>query len=145
MKQPASTPQRTASSSDIVALLLSIGGSDLRALRDRALVLTLGTTGLRRAELARMQWTDLDLGSGELIVPQTKAGRPRLVRLGRDTARALRRYEHAVDAWDLDAGRESLAEVWISCDALVGAFFGIRDRVERCNYISIECVRAMTR
>lgn len=114
VRQPDQTPQRTASSDDIAALLKAIEGNDIRAIRDRALILTLATTGMRRAELCRMGWSDVDLASGSITLPKTKAGRPRTVRVSPEGSRALRRYYRALDRWDLDANRESLDECWIS-------------------------------
>jgi integrase len=76
--------------------------------RDRLVLLTLVQTGLRRAELIALDWSDLDLESARpsLLVRHGKGGRPRRQPLARPLAREL-----AV----LRAGRDAPAQAPVFC------------------------------
>jgi integrase/recombinase XerD len=72
--------------------LLSAPGRDTLGLRDRAILETLYSTGLRRAELCALDLYDLD-HAGELVrVRQGKGGRDRVVPIGEAALAAIRRY-----------------------------------------------------
>lgn len=58
--------------------------------RERALVLLLWTTGMRRSEIANLLVGDVDLAGGYLIVRNTKNRRPRVVPLQAQLRRILR-------------------------------------------------------
>ncbi len=75
-----------------VRVLLSAPGHDVLGLRDRAILETLYSTGLRRAELCALDLYDLD-PAGELVrVRQGKGGRDRVVPIGAAALTAIRRY-----------------------------------------------------
>ena len=113
VKQTKTAPQRTASVSDVAKMLL-VCGSDVKGLRDRALISVLAATGMRRSEVGRMAWSDIDFNKGGVVVPLTKSGHSRTARLDRDAQRALRRYSAALEPWELDHNREPFEEVWVS-------------------------------
>jgi integrase/recombinase XerD len=72
--------------------LLAAPGTDAVGLRDRAILETLYSTGLRRAEACALDLYDLDQ-AGELVrVRRGKGGRDRYVPIGRCALAALRRY-----------------------------------------------------
>jgi site-specific recombinase XerD len=73
------------------ALLAGCAGKDLVPRRDRAIIMTLADTGMRRAELAGLTLDDLDL-RGRLCYVTGKGRRPRSVPVGARTAQALDRY-----------------------------------------------------
>ncbi len=75
-----------------VKALLAACGTDERGLRDRSLLLAMLDSGLRAGELTRANVGDLDLADGSLVVPQSKARRPRWTFVGRRTRRALASY-----------------------------------------------------
>ncbi len=84
-------PKAVLSESEISALL-SAPGRDTLGLRDRAILETLYSTGLRRAELCGLDLYDLD-HAGELVrVRQGKGRRDRIVPIGRAALAAIRRY-----------------------------------------------------
>ncbi len=75
-----------------VRALLAAPGKDALGLRDRAMLETLYSTGLRRAELCALDLYDLD-ATGELTrVRAGKGGRDRVVPIGSCALAALRRY-----------------------------------------------------
>ncbi|MGH2667505.1 MAG: tyrosine-type recombinase/integrase [bacterium] len=79
-----------------VQALLATPGLGALGLRDRALLETLYSTGLRRAELVALDLYDLDV-AGELVrVRRGKGGRDRYVPIGAHALEALRRYLHEV-------------------------------------------------
>jgi integrase len=80
------TPQPTVTREVYVSVL-----GRCATIRDRALVETLWSTGLRRSELERIQIEHLDLSGGFVVVPVTKTGRPRIVPLSPPAIKALRR------------------------------------------------------
>jgi integrase/recombinase XerD len=62
------------------------------ALRDRAILELLYSTGLRRAEIVALDLTDVDLGMETVFVRRGKGGRPRIVPLGETAIAALVAY-----------------------------------------------------
>ena len=76
-----------------VARLLAVPAvADPLGLRDRAMLEVFYATGLRRAELARLECADLNLGRGTLTVRQGKGGKDRVVPLGACAAAWVARY-----------------------------------------------------
>jgi site-specific recombinase XerD len=61
-------------------------------LRDKAIVMLLVDTGLRRAEICALNWGDVDLSSGIVRVARGKGGKARSVVTGVKTRRALLAY-----------------------------------------------------
>ncbi len=74
---------------------------DLSA-RDRALILFLADSGLRRAEICALNWGDADLRSGLVRVRKGKGGKARTAAIGATTRRAVLLYRRhgAGDAAD---------------------------------------------
>lgn len=60
--------------------------------RDRAIILSAATTGLRACDLIRMKLTDIDWRKGEIRLVQKKTGRTVYVPLVKETGEALRDY-----------------------------------------------------
>ena len=60
--------------------------------RDRALVLTLIDSGLRRGEALALDWDDVDLRTGAVHVRRGKGGKARVTYIGAKTRRALLRW-----------------------------------------------------
>ena len=60
--------------------------------RSRALLLTLVDGGLRAREIAALSIGDVSLKEGVLVVRRSKGRKPRLIAVGSETVRALRRY-----------------------------------------------------
>lgn len=73
------------------ALLAGCAGRDLVPRRDRAVILLLADTGMRRAELAALTLDDIELRARVCYV-LGKGRRPRRVRFGPRTAQAVDRY-----------------------------------------------------
>ena len=77
--------------------------------RDKAIILTLAGTGMRRGEVANMKLTDLDLIGQRLKVPDTKTKTPREVYVPEKVVDALLRYLRSVEA----DRPEGVDEVWL--------------------------------
>jgi integrase/recombinase XerD len=82
----------------MMAVAMIQGGE--KALRDRAILETLYSTGLRRTELSRLKLYDVDLKNGSLFVGHGKGDKDRYVPLGARAVQWIRCY--------LDEARPSL-------------------------------------
>jgi site-specific recombinase XerD len=100
MKPPRvpENPPDVLTDEQVRALLDACSGADFESRRDKALLLLMADTGLRRAEAAGLRWTphdaetnDVDLAGGYVTV-LGKGRRVRHVPIGRQTVRALDRY-----------------------------------------------------
>ena len=95
--KPLRTPRKPRnlphflSAEDIGRLLQAPSPDDPRGLRDRAILETLYSAGLRVSELAGLNQSDLDLAAGVLRV-RGKGRRERLTPIGSYAMRALRRW-----------------------------------------------------
>jgi len=68
-----------------------------RAPRDKALILLMVDTGLRRAEVCALNWDDVDIASGLVRVVRGKGGKARSVVVGVTTRRALLAYRRQLN------------------------------------------------
>jgi site-specific recombinase XerD len=94
MKPPTvpETPPHVWTDEEVKKLLKTCAGRDFEAVRDTAIIRILLDTGLRRAELAGMQMTDVDLKVREVVVTG-KGSRTRTLSIGPRTSQALDRYK----------------------------------------------------
>jgi len=82
---------RCLSADEVKRLVAACDGTDLRRLRDRAIILMLARLGLRTGDVARLRITDIDWNSGTLQV--TGKGRYQVrLPLPQDVGDALLRY-----------------------------------------------------
>jgi integrase/recombinase XerD len=80
------------SETETTLLLDSCNDETPMALRDRAILELLYSTGLRRAEIVSLDLTDVDLGMETVFVRRGKGGRPRIVPLGETAITAIVAY-----------------------------------------------------
>ena len=92
MPQEIVVPQPIASDDDLDALLATCSGSTTASVRDRALLLTMASTGARRAEIAALRVSDLDLDIGTALIRNGKGGRSRTAFLDTESRRALTKW-----------------------------------------------------
>lgn len=67
-----------------------------QGIRDRAMLETLYSTGIRRAELCRLQLVDLDRERGTLFIHQGKGQKDRVVPIGERAMAWIEHYQHEV-------------------------------------------------
>lgn len=67
------------------------------SIRDKAIIMLLVDTGLRRAELCKLNWEDIDISSGLVRVHRGKGGKARSVVMGVKTRRALLAYRREIN------------------------------------------------
>jgi len=73
------------------------------ALRDRAIMETLYSTGLRVSELVGLDWRDIDFELGMVMVRAGKGNKDRLVPIGEPALDSLQAWRRAMPiAWELD-------------------------------------------
>ncbi len=77
---------------EVEKLLNSPEGNSFQAVRDRAILETLYSTGLRVSELTALNVSDIDLTS-EVIKARGKGNRDRIVPLGSFALQAIKRYQ----------------------------------------------------
>ena len=85
-------PPIEGASMDEVQVLLDACGNSFTGLRDKAIILVLLDTGIRAGELLALDWPDIDLTAGKVIIRKGKGGKFRFVFLGRLARQALRKY-----------------------------------------------------
>ncbi len=111
------TPQRTpvAELEDIEAQLATCSGDSLEDVRDRAMILVLRDTGMRRGELSLMTWDRIDFKEATIFLPNdsVKNGRGRTVSVEPDTVRAIHKYRRRLFEWELTNKRYPSDRVWI--------------------------------
>jgi integrase/recombinase XerD len=89
-------PQHGLTPEELARLLALPDLSDPLGLRNRALLEVFYATGIRRAELARLEITDVSPERGTLTVRQGKGAKDRVVPLGSRAAAWVTRYEREV-------------------------------------------------
>jgi len=92
------------------------------AVRDTALLLCLLDTGARRSEFLAMNWSDINLSSGDIRIRAGKGGKSRNVHVGKRTSKALR-------AWSRIAPQSNA--VWTSETGDRLTVSGLREIVRR--------------
>jgi integrase/recombinase XerD len=74
-----------------------------QTLRNRALVLLLADSGIRRAEVLALNWGDVDFSTGAVIVQRGKGGKARVAAVGATTRRALLAYRRSLSCTQNDS------------------------------------------
>lgn len=91
-KLPRHLPRSILSIQEVEAILAEAEPTTPQGVRDRALLETLYSTGLRRTEAAKVKLYDLNLARGLLFVREGKGGRDRVVPVGERALAWLDRY-----------------------------------------------------
>lgn len=110
--EPEPTRNPTATEDDLKKLLDTCGKEFWGDLRDRAIMLMLANTGMRRGECADIQRSDLDLVGESVLLRDTKSGEHRRVRLPESVVGAVMRYIAAVERQAYRA--EGVDALWLS-------------------------------
>lgn len=98
--------------------------------RDRALVLFLVDTGLRRSEAISLNWLDIDLKTGVVNVLRNKNKKPRSVFVGVLTRRTLLRYRRGVSHKDTDPVWQTLQGTRLKANGLRQILRRVGERAE---------------
>lgn len=91
-RQPRQLPKVLLSVQDVEAVLNEPDVSTAWGIRDRAILETLYSTGIRRMELTRLTLYDVDLAQGTVMVRLGKGGKDRLIPIGRRACAWIARY-----------------------------------------------------
>jgi integrase len=117
VKPPKPHPDRTpvAELADLEAQIATCTSNSLEDVRDRAIILVLAQTAMRRGELARMTWDDVDLKNGTIYIPNevAKNGRGRTVGIEADAIRAIFKYQRTLFDWENRNKRYPSIRVWL--------------------------------
>lgn len=104
MKPPTipETPPPVLREADVRKLLATTAGTNFDERRDRAILMLLIDTGIRRAEIAGLRVDDID-DEHDVLVVLGKGRRPRTVPFGQKAGKALAMYVAKARAGHLDA------------------------------------------
>lgn len=91
-RQPKHLPRNILSIQEVEAILAEADASTPQTLRDRALLETLYSTGLRRMELPGLRIYDVDLTRRLVNVREGKGGRDRVIPIGKRAAAWVDKY-----------------------------------------------------
>ena len=134
-KVPDRLPRRVLTATEVARVLALPDLATHQGKRDRALLETLYTSGLRRAEVAALGVHDLDLSGGLVRVARGKGGRGRVAPLGASAVEALRAYLDTRRAWLELMGRSESA-LWLSANKPHGPL-----KIEAVGAVVIRCAR----
>ena len=128
-------PIPIVSEDDLKALLNTCrAGSDIRDLRDYAILRIFISTGARRSEVANLLADDVDLDQG-LIHVIGKGSRPRIVAVDKETMTALRLYSRARSIQP----HAKIEKFWLSKAQVAFTAWGIERMLHRrCRGAGIE-------
>jgi integrase/recombinase XerD len=85
-------PRRVPSVAEVEAIMAGAGTGNPSSIRDRAIMETLYSTGLRRMELVRLRIHDVSFETSTLLVRSGKGGRDRVVPFGPNAQAWIERY-----------------------------------------------------
>jgi integrase/recombinase XerD len=91
-RRPRRLPRAVLSAGEVERILGRLDTSSPLGLRDRAILETFYSTGLRRRELLSLRVDDVDIAEGEVRVHRGKGGRDRVVPIGRRALAWIQRY-----------------------------------------------------
>ena len=100
------TPAPILDGKQFAAILASVSGRNFHSLRDRAMILMFAESGMRRAELAALDISDVDIRARTVVIRSGKGGKRRVTFFGTQTAQALLRWQrlHPLLRHGLDDG-----------------------------------------
>lgn len=104
-KKETRLPRHVLTEAEIAQVIDAAGSGEL-GLRDRAILETLYSTGMRRAELVALDLADVDAERGTVLIRQGKGKKDRMVPIGDRALAWLARYGDEVRA---DQGRDEHA------------------------------------
>jgi integrase/recombinase XerD len=96
--------------------------------RDKAIILLLVDTGLRRAEICALDWGDVNISSGIIRVARGKGGKARSVVAGIKTRRALLAYRRTIDHEDEQPVFQTKTGTRLSANGLRSTLLRISER-----------------
>jgi integrase/recombinase XerC/integrase/recombinase XerD len=98
--------------------------------RDRAIILTLLDTGLRKSEFVSLMMGDIDLPTGIIHLPRGKGGKSRVVFVGLAARKEIMKYLRKRKAFDLNS------PLWINKDNQTLTPAGLRQMIRRRSQIA---------
>lgn len=106
---PQRLPQTVLSREEVAAVMNMPDLETDAGVRDRAILETLFSTGMRRAELTNLDVTDIDTGRGVVMIRQGKGHKDRVVPIGERALDWVQRYVAEVrPGWLVDAKEVAL-------------------------------------
>lgn len=91
-KEPKRLPRNVLTAQEVKKVLEAIDTQKNRGIRDRAIIETLYSSGLRATELINLTLNNLNLKEGYLTIEKGKGGKPRIVPLGKIACQWIAQY-----------------------------------------------------
>jgi integrase/recombinase XerD len=101
-RQHKALPRHILTVAEVAQVLDACDTMEPLGLRDRAMLETLYSTGMRRGELASLRTDDVDLTRGTLFIRQGKGNKDRVVPIGERACRWIERYVFEVRPEQID-------------------------------------------
>jgi integrase/recombinase XerD len=111
-RMPRALPRGLLSVEQVRELLAQPDVEGLTGVRDRAILELLYATGMRRAELVRLQVADVDLANGTVFIGQGKGKRDRYVPMGERAVHWVRCYLAEVRPLITESQADASATTW---------------------------------
>jgi integrase/recombinase XerD len=92
VSRPVNEPTRILDETELSQLLATVSGNDFYSRRDKAIILFMVTTGVRKGECSAVTMGDVDMATGVVWIPDGKGGKSRRVWLSPTALVALDRY-----------------------------------------------------
>jgi len=89
-------PRNTLSADEVETVLAAIDPREPTGIRDRTIIETLYSTGIRRKELINLQMYDIDFERGTVFIREGKGGKDRVVPIGERAIAWVRKYMYEV-------------------------------------------------
>lgn len=89
-------PKHVLSVGEVERVLAEVDSKDPLGVRDRAMLETLYSTGMRRLELMQLQLYDLDVERGTVMIRKGKGGKDRMIPIGERALTWIEKYLQAV-------------------------------------------------
>lgn len=116
-------PLEPADIGDIKLILEICRRGEFTGERDRAIILTLLDTGARSQELLDMDFDDLDIVLGSILIRHGKGRKPRTVYISKPTRKAIRAY--------LKLRTDDGSALWVSQNGKRLKYMGLRSMMRR--------------
>lgn len=99
-------PKHVLTQSEVEQVIAQVDASEPMGVRDRAILETFYSTGMRRSELMALSVFDLDRDRGTVMIRQGKGKKDRMIPIGERAVRWIDRYQYEVRA-ELAVGRNN--------------------------------------
>ena len=92
-RQASHIPHKVMNVAEVEAVLMQVDLSSPLGLRDRAILETLYSTGIRRAELCRLKYNEIFVDTGVVLIREGKGRKDRMIPIGERALAWIEKYK----------------------------------------------------